>query len=312
VFHRQPLVVLLALITTPVLADPPDLAFMPAGPGLYRFDTGPLQGRLKLDGKYQGLYPLVDSGSKMELVHPPGIFSFYRVFSGNTRFGNAARDWPTATKLLVDGAVEVHWPAAQEHPLAMTAVYRWKASDTLDLEIAVTPERDLPRFELFMSSYFGKTFQASVYVKPENDPQGRPRFQPVNRTPKSTGGYVMFPRDDEAVKLIRDGRWKVGSNPVDWAIGPQLAVPLLIRRDSVQGLTAAMMSPPGDCFAVATPWNPTTQEGGGYRSVYLSLYGGDLKAGQAARARCRLVIARKLSDEQAVERYEAYLKEVHR
>ena len=33
-------------------------------------------------------------GSGLFLVHPPGIFSFYRVFSGATRFGNAARDWP--------------------------------------------------------------------------------------------------------------------------------------------------------------------------------------------------------------------------
>jgi hypothetical protein len=131
-------------------------------------------------------------------------------------------------------------------------------------------------------------------------------------TPKSTGGYVMFPRDDEAVKLIRDGRWKVGSNPVDWALGSHLAAPLVIRRDSVQGLTAVMMSPPGGCFAVSTPWNPATPEGGGDRSLYLSLYGGDLKAGQPARARCRLVIARDLSDEQAVARYEAYLKEVSR
>ena len=152
-FHHQTLVALLALISDPVLAETSNLAFKPAGPGLYEFDTGPLQGRLKLDGTYQGLYPLSDAASQMELVHAPGIFSFYRVFSGNTRFGNAARDWPTKTQLLADGAVEVHWLAAQEHPLAITAVYRWKTPDTLDLEMAVTPDRDLPRFEFFLSSY---------------------------------------------------------------------------------------------------------------------------------------------------------------
>jgi hypothetical protein len=161
-----------------------------------------------------------------------------------------------------------------------------------------------------MSSYFTKTFQASVYVKPEDDPQGPPRFEPVNLTPKSTGGYVMFPRDQAAVMLIRDGRWKVGSNPVDWALGSRLAAPLVIRRDAAQGLTAVMMAPPSDCFAVGTPWNPATPDGGGYRSIYLSLYGGDLQAGQPARARCRLAVTHELSDEQAVERYEAYLKEI--
>lgn len=311
-FHLETVFALLALNASPVPADPPSLAFKPAGPGVYQFLTGPLQGKLKLDGAYQGLYPLVDTASQMELVHPPGVFSFYRVFSGTTRFGDAARDWPTKSQVLADGAVEVHWPAAPEHPLAMTGVYRWKASDTLDLEMVVTPERDLPRFELFMSSYFAKTFLAAVYVQPEHEPQSPPRFEPVNLTPKSTGGYVMFPRDDQAVKLIRDGRWKVGSNPVDWALGTRLAAPLVIRRDSAQGLTAVMMSPPSDCFAVSTPWNPASPEGGGYRSLYLSLYGGDLQAGQPARARCRLVLARNLSDAQALERYAAYLKEVRR
>jgi hypothetical protein len=70
-----------------------------------------------------------------------------------------------------------------------------------------------------------------------------------------------------------------------------------------------MMSRPGDCFAVSSPWNPASPKAGGYRSLYLSLFGRDLKAGQAAEARCRLIIRRDLSDEQAVRRYEAYLKE---
>lgn len=81
-FHHQFVVTLLALIAGPVLAEASDLAFKPAGPGLYEFDTGPFRGRLKLDGSYQGLYPLTDTTSQTELVHPPGIFSFYRVFSG--------------------------------------------------------------------------------------------------------------------------------------------------------------------------------------------------------------------------------------
>jgi len=311
-FHRTILIALLVLIVSPLAAAGPDLAFKPAGEGLYDFNTGTFKGRLKLDGKYQGLYPLVDVASGMELVHPPGIFSFYRVFSGNTRFGSTARDWPTTSKLLADGAVEVRWPAAAEHPLEITAVYRWPAADTLDLETAVTPQRDMPRFELFMSSYFTKTFRASVYLKPEGDARGKPRFVPVDRKPQSAGGYVMFARDQKAVEMIQDGRWKVGSNPVDWAIERWLAAPLVIRRDSSQGLTAAMMCPPEACFAVSSPWNPDKPDGGGYRSVYLSLFGQDLKAGQTARAHGRLLIARNLTDEQVVERYEAYVKEQKR
>ena len=69
-------------------AEPVSLAFRPAGKGLFDFDTGPLRGRLKVDGKYQGLYPLVDAVTGGELVHAPGVFSFYRVFEENHRYGN--------------------------------------------------------------------------------------------------------------------------------------------------------------------------------------------------------------------------------
>lgn len=286
-------------------AEPPT-AFRATGAGLFEFDTGPLRGRLKLDGQYQGVYPLVDAAGQGDLTMPPGVFSPYRVFSTGRRYGNAARDWPTQPKLRGDGAVEVRWPAAPEHPVAFTAMYRWTQPDTLDLELTATPEVDLPAFELFLSSYFTKNFRAAVYVKPASGAEERPRFVPVDRRPDAPGGYVMFPRDAQAVALIQDGRWKIPPSPVDWAIGQELAAPLVIRRDAAAGLTAVLMAPAADCFAISSPWNPATPEGGGYRSLYLSLFGRDLRAGQSASARCRLVIGRGITDEQAVALYEAY------
>ena len=56
-------IVLLLSCGTGAFADPPNLAFRAAGEGLYEFDTGALHGRLKMDGKYQGIYPLVDTKS---------------------------------------------------------------------------------------------------------------------------------------------------------------------------------------------------------------------------------------------------------
>ena len=262
------------------------LAFWPAGKGLFEFDTGVLKGRLKLD-----------------------VFSPYRVFETNKRYGNAARDWPTVTRLLADGAVEARWAPAAGHPVEMTAVYRWTAADTLDLATTVKPQRAMPHFELFVSSYFTSAFRASVYLRPKGKPEGQARFAPVDRKAGSRGGYVMFPRDPAAVAMIRDGRWKIPPSAVDWALERWLAAPLAMRRDKAGGLTAVMMSPPKDCFAVSSPWNPASPKAGGYRSLYLSLFGRDLAAGETAQARCRLVIARRLSDGQALQRYRAYLKE---
>jgi hypothetical protein len=65
------------------------------------------------------------------------------------------------------------------------------------------------------------------------------------------------------------------------------------------------MAPPQDCFTIATPY-----EGESHYSLYLSLFGRDLKAGETAQARTRLVIGASISDEQAITRYQQYLKDL--
>lgn len=336
----------------PAWADGPStvarLGFRAEGPGLFAFDTGFLQGRLKMDGRYQGLYPVVEKAGGKELTMPPGLLSPYRVFSRGVRYGDAARDWPTSATLQPDGAVEVHWPARPEHPLEMKAVYKWMDPGCLDMQVQVTPQKDLPDFELFLSSYLTKGFRAAVYVRPEEASKGSEatlqkvsttgilnissfsalqpasgiqsergalvspkeisRFVPVDRPAEAKSGYVMYPRDEKALRMIQDGRWKIPPSPVDWDIGPFLGKPICFRRDPDLGITVVLMSPSEDCFAVSSAWNPENLQSGGYRSLYLSLFGYEIKAGQTAKARCRLVIGRDLTEARILEIYEKYTK----
>ncbi len=83
---------------------------------------------------------------------------------------------------------------------------------------------------------------------------------------------------------------------------PRLAAPLAIRRDAASGLTAVIMAPADDCFAVSMPFGTDP-----HRSVYLSLFGRDLKAGQRATARARLVVGQAISDSAAVRMYEQWV-----
>ncbi len=307
---------IITLTLTAPFAHAADLAFKPADEEeFYSFDTGVLRGTVRLNGKSQGIIELVHVPTGVSMASGgrlPGLFSYYRILATNARYGKAARDWPTEVKVLPDGALEVFWPAGDEHPLEMTAVYCWRRPDTLDVETTVKPLTDMPAFEVFLSSYYEKAFRARVYAKPAQDPAAAPRFVPIDRTPQSKGGYVMIPRDEAALEMIRDGRWKIPPNPVDWDVIRWLAAPLVMRQDATSGLTALMMTPPEDCFSVSSPWNPATPEAGGYRSLYLSFFGRDLKAGETAQVRCRLVVAQNLSDEQAVKRYQEYLQEMSR
>jgi hypothetical protein len=185
----------------------------------------------------------------------------------------------------------------------MTALYRWKDPQTIDVETTVTAHKDLGKFESFLACYFTEAFPTPcVYVRESPEMQGKPGFLSAKKT---YGDWQMFPRDEHVVPIIRDGRWDLQPNPVAWTIMPRLAAPIGLRRSTPGSLAAIVMAPPEDCFAVATPY-----EGESHYSLYLSLFGRDLRAGETAKARTRLVIATGISDEQAIAFYQQYTKEL--
>ncbi len=301
-----------AAAATAIGAEPASLAFRPAEQeGYVAFDTGTLRGKVRLDGKLQGVCSVIYGPTGMELAKSVGLFSYYRVFSEGTRYGKAARDWPIETRLCDDGALQITFPPAEEHPLEIKGTFRWTAPDTLDLETAVTPQVDMPRMELFLSSYFVDGFDGLVYLKPNRFAKGAPaEFVRADWSELIDGNYLVFPRSEEVLPMIYDGRSSFPPSPVTWAFTRYLAVPIGIRRHAETGLTAVLMAPPEDCFAVSVPYNKEPPDNvAAHGSVYLSLFGDDVAAGQTATAHCRLVIAADLTDEAVVRRYQQYLEE---
>lgn len=292
-------------------ADPPaapaapavSLHFAPASDGSFTFNTGVLRGRLRPGGKSLGLAEVVHVPTGKPLSRSNGLFSHYRVFTRGQRYGGGAWDWPSTARLREDGAVEVTFPPASDRPFAMSAVYRWIALDTLDLETTLEAKADLVGFESFLASYFETAFTNSlVLAHPEADRAKAARFLPA---PREAGDWQMFPRDDAATALIQDGRWKLEPNPVNWTLRGRLATPLAVRRAPASGLAAVMLAPAADCFAIATPY-----DGEGHFSTYLSLFGRDFKSGDKARASTRLIINTGLTDLEILRRQQAFLKAI--
>jgi hypothetical protein len=272
------------------------LAFTAAGQE-YTFNTGALRGTLRGGGKSMGLLPLWCGD--VNIAGSLGILSPYRLLTTDARFGTAAWDWASEARLLPDGSVEVRWSPDAQHPLEITAVYRWSAPTVLDFTATVKPQQDLRKFELFLASYFDGFPVSLVYVAEAPAAGGKPTFM---EAVKAAAVWQAFPRDEEAARIITDGRWKFPPHPVEWKIMPRIAVPLAVRRDAKTGLAAVLMAQPEDCFAVLTPFGEE-----GHRSLYLSLFGRDLKAGESATVRARLVVGRDISDEQAIALYKAYV-----
>ena len=279
----------------------------------FSFDTGSLRGLLHPQGKTAadpawgrslGLRPFVESASGTPIANPKGfgVLSHYRLLDADARYGVAAWDWPGQSRLLPDGSVETRWSADKVRPLDMRAVYRLADGNTVDVVTTVTPRRELRQFEVFLASYFQEFAASFVYVKGCAETGGTTGFL---RAKKSCGDWQMFPREGTTA-MITDGRWERPPNPPHWKIMPALAAPLAMRRHAKTGLAALLMAPADDCFAVSTPCDNDP-----HCSLYLSLLGRDLKAGQSATARARLIVARDISDQRAIALYETYVKEKH-
>lgn len=296
----------------------PEIVFTPTGDGWFTFDTGLFRGKLCADAKNQGMPTFVDVKTGEELAHGggnPGLLSYYRLFSsakrwGDPKRGDTFRGWPKSAKALPDGAAQIHWPVGDDHPVEVTATYRWTGSNTLDLETVAKPTIDLPEFEIFLSSYFNPNFKNYVYIQAPRFQSGQPYFLCPTANDQIVGTYMAYPRDLHAARMIYDGRWEQGHSPVQWSITRFLAAPLTLMHDEKSGITFVQMARPEDCFAVEMPYHKVPPDGvAGHHSIYFSLFGGDLKAGKPVRARLRMVVDRNITQTRAVELYRAFCEE---
>ncbi len=278
------------------------LVFAPADQGTWLFDTGILRGRLRTQQMAFGLHELEYVPTSEKLDGAYGLFNVYRVFSDGQRYGGGGWEWASRAERREDGSVAIECAAEAERPFVLRGIYRWHDSATVDLTIEVTPRQDLLGFEVFLASYFAPIFSdARAFVKDDPLAAGKPGFLEAKET---YGTWLAFPRDEAAVKMIQDGRWKLPPNPVDWVIMPTLQHPLALRRDLGQGVTALLMASDQDCFAICMP-----QENEPHFSVYLSLFGRDLSAQKTATARARLKFLRAPDDQAIQQAYTQFVEQ---
>jgi len=279
-----------------MLAAPPLEVFAPGDvDGEFHVNTGELEGTLRLGGISFGFSPFRHVPTDTDLIAMMGLLNYYRVFTTNHRYGESMRAIPSDATLEAPDTLRVHWPADADRPFELTGVYHWVAPDTVDLETIVEAKEHLQEFDVFIASYLSERFPvSSVYVKGDDDKKAFITAEPEH------GVWQAFPRDADAVRIIKDGRWDIPPSPVDWAVRPELAAPIIHRRNEATGLTVAMMARAEDCFAVFTP-----DRGEGHYSMYLSLFGKTLEAGDTARARIRMIIG-PLNDDALLKRYKEF------
>jgi hypothetical protein len=267
-----------------------DLRFIPKDDA-FDFDTGAYRGTLQAKGFPRAIQLITECSTGTQLAGKNGLLTHYRLFAENQRYLPDAYNWGCVAKALPDGRVEIQWSPDEQHPFALKAVYTWAASNILDVATTVTAQGDLKKFESFLGSYFNG-FPLTYGYGPEG-------FVQIT---KNEGDWVCFPRDEASDRLLRDGRWEKPPHPVNFKRIAYYGEPLVMRKDPASGLTAIIMSVRNDCFATLMPYGED-----GHRSLYLSLFGRDLKRDESMTAHARLVIGR-FSDPEVLTLYQDYQK----
>lgn len=260
-----------------------ELRFEEDGAKGFTFDTGVMRGRLRADGKSLGLTEVYHVGTGRRLDAGHGLLGHYRVFTKGVRYGGGAWDWPSTATLIDPRTVEVLWSAADQRPFALRAVYRLAKPSTIEVETTVEPRETLTAFEVFLASYFDRAFTNAVVLARVGE-----QADFVEATP-DRGDWQMYARDDAARAMILDGRWRLEPNPVAWTFPFPFAGPVAMvqRRAEGAGISAVLSAPATDCFAIALP-----QQTEGHYSLYLSLFGRTIPAGETVRTRAQLVVGK--------------------
>ena len=234
--------------------------------GRYRVQTPGMALELRADGRQHGIVSLRAAGTAgqgqastagqgrastagqgqagdgHELVRERlFLLNVYRLLCTG-RLMAIARDEPFEAALEGQQLV-IRWQPTEAHPARLTAAYTTSAPDTIDVDITVTAERDVPDYEVLTSSYFDYSLEpyAVVPARPGRPPGVSPlgtapgtaepadlRFFRLERSPFLQGHYVLLGRDLEAVRTRLDGRYNnTGGHPVArFVAGPPYALPV--------------------------------------------------------------------------------------
>ncbi len=270
-----------ARLTTAGASEVPSMTFVPDGEGGFMFDIGVMTGRLHAKGRSLGLTEVMHQGTQVRLDKSNGLLSHYRVFTRGVRHGGGAWDWASTAKRLDPVTVEVQFADAPERPFTMRALYRLAKPSTIEVTTEVKARNPIEGFEVFLASYFNAAFTNAAVMAKVGGTEDL-----VEATPER-GDWQMYPRDAAARALAQDGRWKLEPNPVDWKFPFELAGPKLMAQRAAPGagLSAILTASSRDCFAVAMP-----QQTEGHHSMYLSLFGRPVAAGETVSAKVQLLV----------------------
>lgn len=275
----------------------------------WSFETSRMKGTITGPGKYHGVTRLLDKSTGRELVDSRySVLNLYKLMSGRGVMGEPR----TMERTLRAGSnwVEISWNPTTQHAGTVTARYEVKRDDAIDLIVTVNVDAEYQDYEVFLPSYFDKSYRAHLYLK------RRGKQTPDLVLPTYNDAFAttlpVFSRDSRAAQIPLDGRW---DGIIDFSPMRRYARCLAFMVGPDNKTAAVLMADPRDCFGISVRYHAEedAKRLTSYSAFDLGLIGHDLKAGEIRSVRVRLALT-DLDEEfsQPLKLYQAFLNEYKR
>jgi hypothetical protein len=208
-----------------------------------------------------------------------------------------------------DGII-LTWMPSIRRQAKVKVKFTFKEPNIIDMDMWVETLTNYPGFEILLSAYLAPGFESGVYVAKEEFGPIEPEQIRLVDQPMIHGIWPFFPRDEAGANLLTDGRHQKGRWFWRMAIGRRYGMPLAFFSND--GVDAILMGRPEDVYAVGATYKGDEKNDNvaGHRSLYLSLFGDDFKAGEGRYTQMRMIIGDYESDpEKHMELYRSFLKE---
>ncbi|MCF8363022.1 MAG: hypothetical protein K9G70_10415 [Prolixibacteraceae bacterium] len=186
--------------------------------------------------------------------------------------------------------ITMTWMPTIRRQAKVKVKFTFRQPNIIDMDMWVETLANYPGFEIMLASYLAPGFEPGAYVATEEFGPVEPEQIHVVDQPMINGLYPFFPRDEAGANRLTDGRHQKGRWYWRMAIGRRYGMPLGFFSND--GVDVVLMGRPEDVYAVGVTYKGDAENDNvaGHRSLYLSLFGENLMAGEGRRTQMRMVI----------------------
>ncbi len=224
-----------------------------------------------------------------------GFLNFFRVLVEGGYLTELRAEKPVVTPEK-DGVTLTYEPTIRRQAKVILR-FTFREPNIIDMDMAVETLANYEGFEVLLSAYLSEGFLSGAYVAEEEFSEVTvPEQIRITDQPMIHGVWPFFPRDEAGAHLLTDERHQKGRWFWRMAIGRRYGLPMVFFSQGE--VDVLLMGRPEDVYAVGATYEGDAENDSiaAHRSLYLSMLGEDLAAGDSRRTQMRMIVGEFGSD----------------